>query len=246
MSPATRTVGDMADLVLGGLIGLGSALVVQIIVQTVIVPRVQARIRRHDRWEKDLIDLVTLVEEELPRAQRELRFAALLLRDTEKAERDDQGNRERIREWKLEHLNKLRAADRDLGEILVRADRLERRLRLVHRRAPYWSELFWKIARHRVAVMSVEEWRQGELDEDQFHAAWDKVETRRNELLVNIKEVSNDMKPPSQQRLRRAWRWFKRLPKRVRRRVRPAREPETIPPSTGPSERHTPGVPSES
>ena len=39
-----------------------------VLVQLVVVPVVQARTRGRERWEKDVLSLAALLEEELPRA----------------------------------------------------------------------------------------------------------------------------------------------------------------------------------
>lgn len=56
----------MVNLVLGGFLTLVATLIVQI----VVIPRVQARTRRRERWEADAIELFDLIELQMPLSLR--------------------------------------------------------------------------------------------------------------------------------------------------------------------------------
>ena len=65
--------GDPVSVLLGGLITLA----VTALVQIVIIPWVQVRTRRRDRWEKDVIELDVLIRWELPSLLSRQRDAAI-------------------------------------------------------------------------------------------------------------------------------------------------------------------------
>ncbi len=68
------------------LIGAATALAVQIVVQLYLVPKVETRKRREDRWERDVRELGELLTASLTRHAAEAHAAQLVFRDV----RDDQ------------------------------------------------------------------------------------------------------------------------------------------------------------
>ncbi|GGM41230.1 hypothetical protein ACFFX1_12865 [Dactylosporangium sucinum] len=67
----------MDSALVGVFIGGGLALVSTTVVQVIVVPWAQARIRRRERWEDNLHELSKLLEEELPQAIRDHGFALM-------------------------------------------------------------------------------------------------------------------------------------------------------------------------
>lgn len=60
------------------LIGAGLAMIAQSIIQLRVVPRVEARKRREDRWERDVLALGELLTAELPDRANEAKSAQQL------------------------------------------------------------------------------------------------------------------------------------------------------------------------
>ncbi|MEU7903635.1 hypothetical protein [Actinoplanes sp. NPDC049118] len=194
----------MSDILLGGVIGLASALIVQAVVQVFIVPRVQASIRRHDRWEKNLIEFVALVEVELPRAENDLRAASEGVRLLSMLAGDAQFDQDKVRLSKAEATQKEGEADRVITEALTRANRLERHLALTRPKAPYWSKLSLNRASYQDSLLHVDRYLHDSLDDEAFKAGWIEVIGERRALLERIEEITVTMRPPSRQAASRA------------------------------------------
>jgi hypothetical protein len=189
----------VTNLVLGVLIGLAIALIVQVAVSVWIVPAVQSRIRRHDQWQKDVIDLVALLEDELPRAHDSCYWTSYEVRLLAGLEGDAAYDQDKVRAEKALAIDKQADAYQVLGELVARANRLEQRLRLVHPDAPYWNELSRTIRLQRISENRVDQWRQERLDNEEFEVAWKEVRDRTQDLLTSIQEISQTLKPPPRQ-----------------------------------------------
>ncbi|WP_406036620.1 hypothetical protein OG799_19410 [Micromonospora sp. NBC_00898] len=55
---------NIGEVVFGGAVTLAGTLVVQLFV----IPAVQARTRGQERWERDILELAAVIEEEFPRS----------------------------------------------------------------------------------------------------------------------------------------------------------------------------------
>src|SRR3989442_408187 len=89
-------VFDPASVLLGGAVTLAVTSAVQILV----VPRVQARTRRRERWEKNVIELVGMLEEELPRTLQNVWLAGHSLRLVKERESTEGINLQRLNEYR--------------------------------------------------------------------------------------------------------------------------------------------------
>ncbi|MEU4237917.1 hypothetical protein [Actinoplanes sp. NPDC026619] len=120
------------NLLLGGLITLA----VTALVQIMIIPWVQQRNRRMERWEDDLNELTNILREEIPPAYFKATVAVSQFYTLRREDPSDQHE---------DALARTSAAfDRDRDELwrhVVRANLLKRRIRLVRRDSPYWPEL---------------------------------------------------------------------------------------------------------
>ncbi|AGL20945.1 hypothetical protein L083_7435 [Actinoplanes sp. N902-109] len=106
------------------------------LVQILIIPWVQRRNRRMERWEDDLIELSNLVREEIPPAYWKVTESVHAFYSLRREEPADQHEEALTRTAE--------AFDRDRDELLrhvQRANLLKRRIRLVRRDSPYWPEL---------------------------------------------------------------------------------------------------------
>jgi hypothetical protein len=196
---------------------------VQVVVQVFIVPRVQASIRRHDRWEKNLIELVALVEDELPRAEKGFRWPTFEVRHATTIEGDERYDQQKLKAWRSEATRKQQEADKALGEVLARANRLVRYLALVQPKASYWRQLSRDLQWYRILLMRVDRHMHERLDDDAFEAGWDEVASGRGNLLKRIEEITAAMKPPPRRVVSQAHNWARR---RVRKMLRLDRKPK--------------------
>jgi hypothetical protein len=203
------------------------ALLAAVIIQSVVVPAVQARTRRLERWEDNLSELSSLLEDQLPTSARRLRqdiSSELLWEEVEDQPDYDQNAVQ-------QHLSSARTARRDSQELLdqhvTRARLLLDRLRREHRKAPFWRpllvlELRWRM-RHSLFISA------GYLpDQDPPETLWRAHEKARQALVDYLEPLVQSMKPPRGQFLRRSWRLLSTKARRDRRSTAPASSPPDV------------------
>ena len=123
---------EAVNLLLGGLITLAVTALVQIL----IIPSVQQRNRRMERWEDDLNELNNILREEIPPAYFKATVSVSQFYTLRRQDLTEQ------HEGALARTSEAFDRDRDaLWRHVVRANLLKRRVRLVQRDSPYWPEL---------------------------------------------------------------------------------------------------------
>lgn len=206
--------GDPVEVILGGVVTLAATFLIQVFV----IPQVQARIRNRERWETDIIELLALVEEEIPRAHSLMRSGGYALRYMSEWTRRDDVDRERLEEMIASTTSEFRRA-RELGdELIARLSRLERRIRRINSDAPHWRRLALARMSLTIALFDVErDALPGEklLEDQEWESAWRKVRDAREELTKSVRTVADPMKPPPDYPMRRMRRriagWVLRL-----------------------------------
>jgi len=197
-----KLLPDVIPVVIGGFITLAGTFLVQVFV----IPRVQAYNRQRERWEKDVIDLAGLLEEDLPSALRAYRMADHSLHYAKKWQNDADLDQERVKALLQTMEHEKREAGQVVSDKMGRLAVLERRASRIRANAPYWGILFRRRVMLRIALDPVEYELPGhrELEDDErWEATWDEVEKRRKELFDQVKEIPERVKHPSRQALRR-------------------------------------------
>jgi len=127
------------QLLLGGLITLAVTAVVQIFV----IPWVQHRNRRRERWENDILELHSLLKDEMPHADYALMIAAC---DYWSALFDiDPRGKSASNDERQHSLGEAMTAWESQQSLLWRAMILTRKVQLVHTHAPAWHSFKEKI-----------------------------------------------------------------------------------------------------
>jgi hypothetical protein len=157
---AGRIYHDDVSLLLGGLITLA----VTAFVQIMIIPRVQQRNRRIERWEEDVVEIDQLLNEEIPMILGRATEATYNLYAARHGETPPGSEREEVVRIASEAHSRAR---KKLRKPISRASVLVRRARLVNRTSPYWTELSLN--------MSV-------LARQSVHATWNKYTHNREEI----------------------------------------------------------------
>ena len=179
----------MRQLLLGGLITLAGTALVQIF----IIPWVQTRNRRRERWERDVIDLETLLHDELPQviaaaqasAQRYLRE----FRNAQPAQRIS-GAMAQLQAAAMEDA-------RDLLDLVRSVKSLEKRLRLLNRRARFWATLQRNllVLTDQMANAAHAYERTGQ-DDETDRQVWRELRKSLDNATQTLELVSIPMKPP--------------------------------------------------
>lgn len=186
-----------ASLLLGSVL----TLLATVLVQAFLVPWVQARTRRIERWETSVIELSILMEEALPRAvaefltaaQEELRYRTML--------QDPSYNRDRVRESLPQLQSTRRQAAETLGQHRRQIRILMNRVTRWRRRAPFWlvlraHELGLDVGLASVTRLMASDQLLGPYDE-QWITAWKRLETKEEEFADLVDLLASSMRPPS-------------------------------------------------
>jgi hypothetical protein len=196
---------QVGQLLLGGLITLAATAVVQIF----LTPWAQSRDRRRERWERDVIELETLLQDELPnlivatRTSAERYRRAIQLPATAPAA---------AFAATVDQMRTEASEDaRDMVEMARTLNLLEKRVRLVHRRAPLWADLHDAIRAltDQLAKGSTAYTLRG-ADDSALAQRWKSLEDSLQEAAQTLELVASPMKPPPDNKVS-AWLFGRRL-----------------------------------
>jgi hypothetical protein len=166
------------SLLFGGLI----TLVVTALVQIIIIPLVQRRNRRLERWEKDMVELDELLHSELPAAALRVEAKTNPDRFFERRFQDDPATLESI--------------ITDFHSSIQKTERLGRRVGLMGRRSPYWIAL-----QHLLSYIALESgnmvaWAQFNKQPPNIEKWWHLHRSHIKDAADILNLVFDDMRPP--------------------------------------------------
>lgn len=215
MSPTPGPAGAGGVDIPGILLGALLALAAQAFIQLVVVPYVDARRRRQDRWERDLLALAELLTAELPAKMAALKRASWAMRSIH----DDLSQREDIPpEVRAEYVQGLAG---DAREALTTYEALaESRMRWLVGRALAWEpdapdlrKLDQLATVFRVHGMNVSLWAylvDDSFDSGKFDSQWAQHEAALTKLAAHAVSLADRRSPPRKVSLRRLGHWIKR------------------------------------
>jgi len=198
------------NVLIGGLI----TLVVTLLVQVFVIPRVQRRTRKRERWENEVGELVNLIEVDIPTHLQTLHLAWLRLLAARRAVSTTTTGPRVLEAFESEFVApiKLKAeqAYESLGAAISRAVLLQRRVQLVNPTAPVWKGQEMVFLAFNVFLWDLDPQRLGTdtaPSDAQHEDDYKKFQVHQELALTVVKIVSDPMKPPSTGRWRRARRW---------------------------------------
>jgi hypothetical protein len=195
------------------LIGAGLAMAAQAIIQLRVVPRVEARKRREDRWERDVLALGELLTAELPdranaakSAQQLFQFVAATARQHDMDPNERRAAEERL-SWQADE-----AAERYVALAYTRSSWLAKRVVGI---APQSTEIKRFDTLHlRYQVASVRCTRYAlqalDFDEEKYEQEWRLEGQLREQLTAAVETLFGNPPPRNPSRLRQAKRWMAR------------------------------------
>ncbi|MCA1601904.1 MAG: excalibur calcium-binding domain-containing protein, partial [Acidobacteria bacterium] len=196
----------VANVVIGAILGGILTLVAQAAIQLLVIPRVESRKRREDRWERDVLALGEVLTGQLPPVLREYSIKVKVLIQLEGSEGLDTS---KVRAFEDE----ARRAASELSSL--NDSRIKWLASRVTAAAPESQQL--KKFRFRVmqvvmcsSILSSWPYRE-EKDDEKFMQEVETYEKSVLELLTVVEELADMKHPPSRRQ---------RLPKRWRARVR--------------------------
>jgi hypothetical protein len=200
ISATTDGAGDpsLAQLLLSAAVGALFALIVSYVVQLKIVPDVAAKTRRLERWENDVNELWSVLNEQLDRAVNRYRTTTDTVRMIEGRRDHPELDPDHVAiQWRrLE--NGRRDARDAVNEHLDSASVLFNRIRWRDHDA--WQRLDSHLHVYSFCVSSYVWAAAGEtaeqVDGEAVEAAWVRQEEARKKLLDLVEPVVRSMKPP--------------------------------------------------
>jgi len=208
------------SVLIGGLI----TLVVTLLVQILVVPCVQRRTRKRERWERDITELQTLLEVEFPRNVRALRRAVVsyfAFHELPAATLADAVTRPVYAAAEADAV----AAHDSLSDSAMRALWLGRRAAIYKPgRDPYWSRLLTSMGELNGNMMALAPRgvTKGRMTAKEYDGVLDEAHRLSGLLLATLALTADPLEPPKSRSVRRALGW---VPERLglTRRARPAK-----------------------
>ncbi|MEV0898366.1 hypothetical protein [Actinoplanes sp. NPDC049802] len=180
------------NVLLGGLITLAVTALVQIL----IIPWVQRRTRRLERWEKDMVELATLLHEELPQAVSDAYQTAVLHFSVKDSELHEE-------EFRKEMSDQHNAAIIELHKLTTRMHLLNRRVRLMKPNAPVWSAVTARIQHLDKTIRPVYALHipKSENRIADINSQWEEIRKDLVTAQERLDSIAIPMKPPPTTRL---------------------------------------------
>jgi hypothetical protein len=189
------------------LIGAAAALAAQWVVQVHLVPTVETRKRREDRWERFVLDLGDLLTTQLAERANEAHVEQGLFRDLRELETEPGYDQRKITESGVRQARVAREATRAFESLLsTRINWLARRIEKI---APEASEIadFHKTAskyRARTLIVQVPP-EYDDRTEAAFDEQWENEHAAREALIKQVELLADLPHPPHSSPVRR-WR----------------------------------------
>ena len=204
--PAIRVISPgpgWLTLLVTFLVGAATALAVQLVVQLYVVPKVETRKRREDRWERNVLELGDLLTTVLDRRAYEAKVEQGKFRDVRQLERELGRDQHNIAQSREQQARAAQQATTVFGDLLrTRVDLLIGRVRNV---APEAGAIvkFDSAARHyqvRTTFVRVRP-QDDRRTETEFEEDWQKEYDARSALVTQMDLLAGMPHPP-----RASWR----------------------------------------
>ncbi|MGX7825729.1 hypothetical protein ACTG9Q_11610 [Actinokineospora sp. 24-640] len=190
------TGGTLAGLLLGA----GLTFVAQAVLQLLIIPRVETRKRRDDRWEKNVLELGELLTKEVPEAAREAELKQYLLHYFNTTARTVEGvNLERLEQSIPAKQQEAETATRRYEELVgVQARWLAERIAAAapEARAIMRFQIAWEVYRQKSLLCTFYRMREVEYTDERFEEDWKKQKKYLAALTAIVRELALMRHPP--------------------------------------------------
>ena len=212
------------------LIGAATTLIVQVVIQLYVVPRVETRKRREDRFERNVLELGELLTTEASQHAFSARLEQATFRAFRQRQHDPLVDQTKLARGIEEQGQKARQATWDfIGFVRTRIYWIAER---IFNFASSDSLADFQIAsmRYVLKAQKVAGWSPDDVStDDAFEEAWDAEREARNELIEQAKLLANLPHPPRPTHFRWLRRWWRRATKALHpgKEDRPAVQPAT-------------------
>jgi hypothetical protein len=186
------------------LLTLGSALIVQLVVQFLIVPRIEARKRREQRWETYVHELGELLTTALNERATEASIAQWVYQGVLQMEGSPDAKQDTVEQLKRDHSEKARRATLAFNDLAhSRVPWLVDRIKTADPRSEEIIGLVIAARHHRIRAMAVDDWSAAYVPPDMtFDEAWDQEGEARRALVKKVTVLLDMPRPPRVSMLR--------------------------------------------
>lgn len=188
----------MWNVLIGGMI----TLLVTAIVQVFVIPWVQHRTRERERWEKDVIHLMALVNEELTEKLVPLQRAMLSVINAQNAvEVSGVQDQELVKKSEEAAWDASAASYSDVRAVLTKITHTQRRCALVSPHSAYWPQLFnrtqaaWNELR---AINPFPQSRYSSHDADLLAQSLGRLTQAHDAISEALRVITEPVRPPKQ------------------------------------------------
>jgi hypothetical protein len=192
------------------LIGATAALAAQWVIQVYLVPRVETRKRREDRWERNVLELGDLLTTQLAERANDAHVGQGLFRDLRQLETDPKLDQRKIAQSREDQAREAQQATRAFEDLLsTRIKWLTGRIEKINPKAREIKKVHEAAAYYRAITISVQVCPQDDSrTDDEFDEAWAKERVGRKALIEQVELLADLPHPP----VRRGIRWRRRSP----------------------------------
>lgn len=208
-APADDGGFDVSSAIIGAIFTGIIALSVQGFLQLYVIPRVDARRRREDRWERDVLELGQVQARELPDAMSAARHALWWLGTTsdEQVDIDPDRRPELVRQATEDAkaaLDKLRDLETRIDWLVDRVTDLAPAHPLIQKFAADARGQYVAIQMARLHDAQMY-FADRQFDEDKLNADWATARGQAKQVLGHVKELARLPHPPARRRTRIAF-----------------------------------------
>ena len=190
------------NVLLPYLLGAASAFAVQFLIEIYVVPRVDTRKRREERWEKDVLDFGELLSTSVQELAGKARGAQWMVQLVSSGQLKPDYSDDQLDAYLAELRRDSQQATREFTELMsVRPDWIADRIIEFRANSDQIAEFGLAWRRYRLNLLNIEATKYGEVPESDFEAYWDSERTLRTGLLSQVKALGRLRHPP-----RSSWR----------------------------------------
>jgi hypothetical protein len=188
----------IVDILVPYLIGAGTTLAVQSVIQFFVVPRVDTRKRREERFEHDVLELGGLLTSEVAERAHKVRLEQSVFRGLQQKGYGTEIDQVKFAEWMDEQARNARQVTWEfMGFVRARVYWLAERIMAF---TPSADEIIkFQIAsmRYLSRANAIGGWSEDDKRaDDEFEAAWEAEQEARNKLTEQVKLLANLPHPP--------------------------------------------------
>ncbi len=213
--PLVRVISPVpgwTTLLVTFLVGAVTALAVEIVIQLYVVPRVETRKRRVDRFERNVLELGELLTSALRHSVYDARFEQSFLRMLRDREYGPELDRASVARGITEQAAKARQATSAFTDLVhSRYNWMFGRIAAFSPAAPEMAKFQIAAMRYGLRALKIGEWHASDdRPEDAFEEVWQQEQAARHELIEQVTLLADMRHPPHRSLFHQLRMWWRR------------------------------------